>query len=607
MQIPGSSCRARLAGVALFLLAAGSLWPAEIDQRRYLEDIKRLTAEEMKGRGTGTPELEKAAEYLAGEFRKIGLRPSGGAAYFQPFRVTINAHLGGNNHAYALEGPRKRELKLAVDFQPFNFSSTGTHTAGLVFAGYGITAREYGYDDYAGLDATGKFVVVLRHEPQENDDKSVFAGRVLTEHAQFASKASNAKAHGAAGVILVNDLANHAGEGDSFEKFGGSAGPNNAGIPFVQVSSEIVEKWLTQAGKNLKDLEAAIDKDLKPQSFALPDSLRAEVEVDIQRDVKTVENVAAYLPGETDEYVIVGAHYDHLGLGEQNSMAPSMAGTVHPGADDNASGTAGVLELARYFAAQPKHKRGVLFLCFAGEELGLLGSSFYVNNPPLRLDKAVAMINLDMIGRIREGKVFVGGSGTGTTLKAVLEQAISKRDLKVDFTDQAGYGSSDHTSFTTKQVPVLFFFSGLHGDYHKPSDTWDKIETAPAAELLRLIADVTARLADGAERPQYVRVAPVRPGGMGGGPGYGAWFGSIPDFSEVPNGFRFSDVTEGSPASKAGLKGGDVLFEFDGKPIANLYDFTYALRARKPGEEVTVKVHRGDQVIVAKVLLGKRN
>jgi membrane-associated protease RseP (regulator of RpoE activity) len=189
----------------------------------------------------------------------------------------------------------------------------------------------------------------------------------------------------------------------------------------------------------------------------------------------------------------------------------------------------------------------------------------------------------------------------------VLEQAIPKRDLKVDFTDQAGYGSSDHTSFTTKQVPVLFFFSGLHGDYHKPSDTWDKIETAPAAELLRLVADVTARLADGAERPQYVRVAPMRPGGMGGGSGYGAWFGSIPDFSEVPNGFRFSDVTEGSPASKAGLKGGDVLFEFDGKPIANLYDFTYALRARKPGEEVTVKVRRGDQVIVAKVLLGKRN
>jgi hypothetical protein len=593
--------------VALFFLVAGTLRPADIDPQRYLEDIKRLTAEEMRGRGTGMPELEKAAQYLAGEFRKIGLRPAGTAAYFQPFRVTTNARLGQNNRAAATENGRRRPLQLAVDFQPFNFSSSGTYSAGLVFAGYGITAREYGYDDYAGLDSTGKFVLVLRHEPQENDEKSVFLGRTLTEHAQFASKASNAKAHGAAGVILVNDLGNHPGEEDAFEKFARTVGPNNAGIPFVQVSSAVADRWLALAGKNLKDLQAAIDQDLKARSFPLPGTVQVEVEVDIQRDVRTVENVAAYLPGETDEYVILGAHYDHLGLGEQNSMAPSLAGTVHPGADDNASGTAGVLELARYFAAQPKQRRGILFLCFAGEELGLLGSSFYVNNPPLGLDQAVAMINLDMIGRIREGKVFVGGAGTGTTLKALLEEVIPKRDLKVDFSDQAGYGSSDHTSFTTRQVPVLFFFSGLHADYHKPSDTWDKIEARPAAELLRLVADVTTRLAGGAERPQFVRLAPVRPAGVGGGAGYGAWFGSIPDFTEIPNGFRFSDVTPGSPAAQAGLQGGDVLFEFDGKPIANLYDFTYALRARKPGEEVTVKVRRGERVIETKVRLGKRN
>jgi len=221
-------------------------------------------------------------------------------------------------------------------------------------------------------------------------------------------------------------------------------------------------------------------------------------------------------------------------------MAPSMAGTPHPGADDNASGTAGVLELARYFAAQPKNRRGILFLCFAGEELGLLGSSFYVNNPVLQLDKAVAMLNLDMIGRIREGKVYVGGAGTGSTLKTILDEVIPRHELKIDYTDQTGYGSSDHTSFTTKQVPVLFFFSGLHADYHRPSDTWDKIEAGEAAKLLRFVADVTLKLAGSDGRPQFVRLAPPRPpGGMGGGgAGYGAYFGSVPDFSEVPEGFR---------------------------------------------------------------------
>lgn len=596
-----------LAAALAAALAAGRLG-AEINPNRYLNDVKYLASEELRGRGTGTPELDQAARYLAAEFRKIGLEPAGPGGYFQPFQVTTNARLGKNNRLEVIEGGRRSALRFEQDFQPFNFSSSGTVSGALVFAGFGITAREYDYDDYAGLDVRGKFVVVLRHEPQENDEKSVFAGRNLTEHAQFASKASNAKAHGAAGVLLVNDLANHGGD-DGFEKFARTVGPSNAGIPFVHVKAAALEGLLARAGKSLKDLQEAIDKDLKPRSFAFPEDLRVEVEVEIHRDQKTVENVAAYLPGETGEYIIIGAHYDHLGLGEQFSMAPSMAGTPHPGADDNASGTAGVLELARHLASLPKQKRGVLFLCFAGEELGLLGSSFWVNNPPLGLDRAVAMINLDMIGRIRDGRVYAGGAATGTTLKAILDELIPKQELKVDYAGQADYGSSDHTSFITKQVPVLFFFSGLHADYHKPSDTWDKIESGEAAKLLRLVAAITERLAQDPGRPQFVRVsAPRPPAGMaGGGSGYGAYFGSVPDFTELPNGFRFADVREGSPAAKAGLKAGDILFEFDGKPVQNLYDFTYALRSRKPGEEVSVKVRRGSGVVEAKVRLEKRN
>ncbi len=586
----------------LYAMAA----PAAIDSQRYLNDVRYLASDELKGRGTGTPELEKAAAFIVKQFREAGLQPIDGKSYYQEFSVTTNARLGPHNRLEYRNGKRAA-LKLNEDYIPFNSSATGKVSGSVVFAGYGITAREYNYDDYAGIDVKDKIVLVLRHEPQEFDEKSVFAGKTYTEHSQLFSKAVNAKLHGARALVLINDVANHPSDGDQLEKFARTVGPTNAGIPFVHVKAEVADRWAAVAGKSLKDLAAEIDKDLKPRSFAFPESLEIALNVNVERDHKNVHNVVGYLPGETDEYVVIGAHYDHLGLGEQFSLAPSMAGTAHPGADDNASGTAGVLELARLFAKQPKQKRGILFLTFAGEELGLLGSRYWVDHPKLPLDKAVAMINMDMIGRIRDGKVFVGGAGTGSTFKGVIEQTAAKYSLKLDYSEQAGYGSSDHFSFTTKQVPVLFFFSGLHADYHKPSDTWDKIDSKAAATLLDLVADVAAKVAGDSGRPQYVRVAePKAMGGTGGGAGYGAWFGSVPDFTELPNGVRFADVTDGSPAAKAGLKGGDILFEFDGKKVQNLYDFTYALRSRKPGDEVIVKVLRNGQPVEAKVVLEKR-
>ncbi len=594
----------RAAVVAVLAALAWSATP-DFDPARYLEHVKYLASPELKGRGTGMPELDQAANYIVRQFRDAGLQPPGAAKGFeQAFRVTTNARLGKNNRLEIRHRGKTRKLQADLDFRPFNFSASAEVSAPVVFAGYGITAAEYNYDDYAGLDVRGKLVIVLRHEPQENDEKSVFAGRSYTEHAQFFSKAANAKAHGAAGVILLNN-GQHAGTPDSLEKFARSVGPNNAGIPFVQVKAEIVSAWISEAGKDLKAIQEEIDKDLQPRSFALPEDFTIRLAADVQRDSRVVNNVAGYLPGETDEYVVIGAHYDHLGLGEQFSMSPAEAGAPHLGADDNASGTAGVIELARHFAAGPKQRRGILFLCFAGEELGLLGSSYFVNNSPLPIEKAVAMINLDMIGRIRDGKVYVGGAATGSTLRKLVEEEAALHSLKADLSDHTGYGSSDHTSFTTRQVPVLFFFSGLHADYHRPSDTWDKISAPETARLLALLAGVTRRLANDTARPEFVRVeAPKARAGMGGG--YGAYFGSVPDFAEIPGGMRFSDVRPGSPADEAGLKGGDILFEFDGKPIQSLYDFTYALRARKPGDRVTVKVRRGGEVVEAVVTLGER-
>jgi hypothetical protein len=615
-MMPRARFSVAFAGAALSVFfAAGATGDASFDAARYLEHIKYLASPDLKGRPTGSPELEKAAQYISEKFREDGVAPVPGQnGYLQSFQVTTSAKLGRGNRLEVSAQGESQTLQVSKDFTPYNFSSSGKASGGVIFVGYGITAPEYNYDDYAGIDIKGRFALVLAHEPQEFDPKSVFDGKVYTDHSQIYSKAANAKAHGARGVILVNDRANHKADADELERFGATEGPADAGIPCIQVKEDVVKPWFKSAGKDLEQIENAIDTDLKPESFSLA---RVEVRenVDVERAVKTTHNVAAYIAGQTDEYVIFGAHYDHLGLGEQFSLAPSLAGTVHPGADDNASGVAGVLELAKYFSSRPKPRRGFLFLTFAGEELGLLGSSYYANHPELPLSKAVAMINMDMIGRVRDGKIYIGGVGTGSTLRADLDGITPQfPKLKIDYSGNSGYGSSDHTSFTAKQVPVLFFFSGLHGDYHKPSDTWDKIDANAAVDLLRLVADVATRLDGDEARPQFVRVVekgdphsgsagPVS--GSGGG-GYGPYFGSIPDFAEPPKGVRFADVREGSPAALAGLKAGDILVTFGDRDITNLYDFTYALRAHKPGDEVMVDVLRGTEKISAKVKLTER-
>jgi Peptidase family M28/PDZ domain/PA domain len=474
----------------------------------------------------------------------------------------------------------------------------------MVFAGYGVSADEFKYDDYAGLDVKDKIVVALRYEPK------FFAAHTgdhgLTQHSQLITKAINARNHGAKAIVLINGKLGE-GEEDLLTRFGSVSGPENVGIVFVQAKNAVADGWFQAAGKSLTDVQNLMNTSSKAESFAFPDSLHASLNVSIENMRATVNNVLAYLPGRTDEYVIIGAHYDHLGRGNFDSLAPSQIGQIHPGADDNASGTAGVLELARLLALRKSElQRGILFASFAGEELGLLGSAAWVKNPTLPPEKAVAMLNMDMIGRIKDEKVYVGGVGTGSTFKGLLEQEQAKSNLKLEYS-AGGYAASDHTSFVGKKIPVLFFFSGLHSDYHKPSDTWDKINAPSAAHLLELISDVGLQLADARERPAF-NVVEERPvGGVGGGGGgYGPYFGSVPDFGQTENGVRFSDVRPGSPAAKAGFKAGDVLVQFGAKPINNLYDFTDALRRSKVGDVVEVKVLREGQPVTASVKLEQR-
>lgn len=598
-------------GLALLLLASLAFAAQTAtqlslaDPHRYLDDIKTLTQPKMEGRGDGLKGLTRAERVLVDRYKSLGLESAGTKGYLQPFTVTTGAKLRGKNHFLVQNGETKAALKLNQDYVPFGFSNSGTVTAPLVFAGYGATADEFAYDDYAGLDATDKIVVVLRYEPSGFAAKSGNQG--LTTHSQLITKAINARNHGAKGMILVNGkLAD--GEEDLLTHFGSVGGPENVGLLFAQVKNTVTDNWFRTAGEPLQEVQEQINSTSKPASFVFPDTLHATVTIDVESTHATVDNVLACLPGKTDEYVIVGAHYDHLGRGTFDSLAPSQIGQIHPGADDNASGTAGVLELARILAPlKGQLQRGILFMSFAGEELGLLGSAAWVKNPTKPLDKAVAMLNMDMIGRIKDNKIYIGGVGTGSTLQKVLDQSHGDSPLKFEIS-QSGYTSSDHTSFVTKRMPVLFFFSGLHSDYHKPSDTWDKINPDAAADLLNVVAHATVELASDPQRPAFVTVVENNPhsGVSGGGGGYGPYFGSIPDFGQTENGVKFSDVKPGSPAAKAGLKAGDVLIQFGDKTIKNLYDFTDALRRSKVGDVVPVTVLRDGKELKVDVKLEQR-
>jgi peptidase M28-like protein/PDZ domain-containing protein/PA domain-containing protein len=598
--------RGLVAILALSMVAAAAQPTVDrADPQRYLADVTTLAAPNMEGRGPGTKGLERAAHLIQKRFHSLGLETAGTNGYFQPFSVVTGAKLKRGNHFRVVDNGAKHELTIKDDYVPFSFSTSGSAVATpLVFAGYGASATEFGYDDYAGIDVKDKIVVVLLHEPAGFVAKVGSSG--LTRHAQLLTKAINARNHGAKAIVIINGKLGD-GEEDTLTRFGSVNGPTDVGIVMVQAKNAVAESWFHTAKKSLNETQVQIDHATQPASFPFPETLRVSLNVNIETTHAKIENVLAYLPGKTDEYVIVGAHYDHLGRGNFDSLAPSQIGQIHPGADDNASGTAGVLELARLLAPlKGRLARGILFMSFSGEELGLLGSAEWVKHPTRPLDKATAMINMDMIGRIKNEKIYVGGVGTGSTFKNILEATPGKDNFKIEYS-AGGYAASDHTSFVTQKIPVLFFFSGLHSDYHKPSDTSDKINAPDAARLLDFISGVILRIADAPERPAYVAVVEDKPSGTsGGGGGYGPYFGSIPDFGQTENGVRFSDVKPGSPAAKAGLKAGDVLIQFGDKPIKNLYDFTDALRASKVGDVVEVTVLRDGHPLKASVKLEPR-
>jgi hypothetical protein len=579
-----------------------------IQAAALLEQVRKLAAPEMEGRASGTPGGDRAAAYVAAEFRKIRLRPLGDhGTYLQTFEVTTGVRLGEHNRlALELDGERKR-YEAGIAFHPFGFSEEGSISGEVAFAGYGITAPELNYDDYAGLDVHGKIVLVMTHEPQETNEQGPFRRPEAFHYTEVRYKVINAREHGAKGIVVVTGPHHQGPEPErlSGRRVGGSA---SAGIVAVNAAAEVAAALLSATGQGLGDLQRDIDNTLQPRSLVIPGVI-AHLAVDLIREKGQAANVIGLLPGRDptlkEEVVIIGAHYDHLGRGSETSLAPDQYGEIHPGADDNASGVAGIIGLAKAFARSGA-KRSLVFLGFGGEEMGLLGSYHYVQHPRWPLEKTSAMINLDAIGRLTQDRLYVLGVDSAAELRALVEEAARGFPLALQVSGDA-FGPSDHTAFYAKERPVLMFFTGPHADYHRPSDTPEKINAEGMQTVVQLVFRVATALAQRVEPLTFVRAKGEPPRSGERGAGYGAYFGSIPDFSESPiPGVKLAGVRPESPAEKAGLQAGDIIVTFAGMAIRNLEDLVFALRSKRVGDRVEVTYLRDGQTLQGQARLEAR-
>ncbi len=586
-----------LALVAAAPGAAPPLPPAEWT----LEQVRTLADPAMDGRASGTAGADRAAAHIAAAFKAAGLTPAGEAGtYLQSFSVPTGLRLGTPN-TLAMVSPASRPFALAKDFTPLSVSADGSLTADLVFVGYGITAPDLGYDDYAGLDVRDKVVLMMTREPRGQDAASPFRRDEAQHYAGREHKLINAREHGAAAVLIV---AHPRTENARLPVLGGQG--QSLGILAAAISGAAAEALLAPQGVKLGEVADAIDGALAPRSAPVT-GVKVRVEAHVVRERGTALNVIGLLPG-TDpalrgQAIVIGAHYDHLGRGGESSLAPDQVGQIHPGADDNASGTAVVMALARAFAGAGGAPRTLVFAAFSGEELGLLGSAEYVRRPAVPMDKTVLMANLDMVGRLREGRLYIGGIDSGAGLRPIVTEAARNLSLALEL-PASPFGPSDHTTFYVAGCPVLFFFTGVHADYHRPSDTWDRINAPGLTTVGTVVARVIAAVAAEPAAPAYVKLDAPPSRGVGG---HGAFFGIVPSFGGGETaGLKITSVRPDSPAARAGVRAGDVIVKFAGVEVKTLEDLTFVLRGRRPGDEVPVVVLRDGRERTVRAVLSER-
>ena len=574
------------------------------------QHIEFLADDALEGRMTGSEGAKHAAAHIAAQFTDLNLKPfSDEKSYYQTFEFTAGRRIISEENRFHITRQRHgseqvMEFGVEKDFQPLSFSRNGVVEGEVVFVGYGLSVPGElgeGYDAYAGLDVTDKIVVALRYVPEAVEPER---RQQLNRYAGLRYKAMQAREQGAkAFLVVAGPNSPNAGKLIPLD-FDSSLA--DSGIVAASISDTLANALFAPSGKDLKEVQSGLDVE-NPHfigQFPLPD-VKVKIVVSIEKVKKTDQNVVALLsPAELTndtEYVIVGAHYDHIGYGEIGSLArKGEDGQIHNGADDNASGTAVVLDLAAtlseaYQERPEKFKRGVIFALWSGEELGLIGSTHFVNNPVVPLEKVAAYINFDMVGRLRENKLILQGVGSSS----VWTKLIEKRNIPIGFnltlqTDP--YLPTDVTAFYPKEVPVLSFFTGGHEDYNRPTDDIETLNYEGLERIAHLAHGILSDLISTVERPEYVRVERSQ-SEEGSRDTLRAYLGTIPDYTTEGTGVKLSGVRAGGPADKAGLKGGDIIVEFGGQEITNIYDYTYALDAVKIGEPVKVIVLReGKQV-----------
>lgn len=556
------------------------------------EHVGYLASDSLGGREVGTPGITEAERYIAGTFDLLGLDPLPGRDdYFLEFTLYRGGYDARSTRLAVRSDGKTLEALPGEDFRPFDFSATGALEGELVFAGYGITAPEYGYDDYEGMEVEGKIVLLLRHEPFSPAGSEYFQGADLTRHSLFLTKAENAGIHGAAGMLLVTDPQSSTGAEDfrlqgplALERASlGRYRPDRQPIAAIHISQGFAQKILDASGVELRELQRSLDRGSAPSSLQ-PGAATVMLNVATEQSAEEIRarNVAALLPGSDpilrDQWILIGAHHDHLGTFSGDGD------TVFNGADDNASGTAGVLALAGVLSEMdPPPSRSIVFATFSGEERGLLGSRKMASDQ-IETDKIVLMINLDMIGRNPDQPLQVMGSSSSPELQDLLEEANREQQLSLRFSGGPEAAVSDYDPFHRLGIPFLFFFTGMHEDYHGTDDEADRLSYPRLAEVVRLAADTVALAAE--MRPSPASTV------------YVEWMGATVEMAggrESVTGqaqARLTAVERGSAADKEGLKAGDMLIEVAGRTPTSPQQLRRAFETVSPGQSLALTVRR---------------
>jgi hypothetical protein len=569
----------------------------EITTKELEAHVYFLASDELEGRKPGTNGGMEAARYIRDQFISFGLKPIGENG-FQYFNVTTGITKGVDNKLALNDSI----FELNIDFIPMPFSSDADVTAEVVFAGFGfeIDHDSLQWNDYKDIDAEGKWVLILRGDPEPDKEESLFISS-----SSDRDKALLARDNKAAGVLLVNGPQ----FGDKLLSGTFDRVTADVGIPVINISQSVANIILKNSGKNINDLEKEIIKNMQTASFTTGEVVSGTTEL-IKNEVQT-QNVVAIIEGSDstlkDEFIVIGAHYDHLGFGGEGSGSrtpDTMA--IHNGADDNASGTAGIIELAEKLSNNKDQlKRSIVIMAFGAEEMGLLGSQFFTSNALVDLKDVKAMFNFDMIGRLdtTDAGVMVAGTGTAVEFESWLASYEEESDLAFNHSPE-GYGASDHASFYASNVPVLFFTTGAHPDYHTPADDADKINYEGQKEILDYAYPLIVDIANRDNNLTYQEAGPKERTGGAGRRGLKVKLGIMPDFTATENdGLGVGGVTAGGPASKAGMLKGDKIIAINGMAITNIYDYMNRLKKLKPGETISVDIMRNDQKKVLVVVL----